>query len=97
MAGWKPMKPMHVVNWCGHGQELIPWPEADGYWTLVPLIGEATQPQRDHPKRRTQMPYSKEMPEGFREMILHLVRNDDEVKQAILDLIRREGEKRRHK
>jgi hypothetical protein len=19
MAGWKPMKPMYVVNWCGHG------------------------------------------------------------------------------
>ena len=28
-----------VVNWCGHGQEFIPWPEADGYWTLVPIIG----------------------------------------------------------
>jgi hypothetical protein len=26
-------------------------------------------------------------------MLLHLLRNDDEVKQAILDLIRREGEK----
>jgi len=39
------------------------------------------------------MPYSHEMPDGFREMILHLLRNDDEVKQAILDLIRREGEK----
>ena len=36
-------------------------------------------------------------PEGLREMILHLVRNDDEVKQAILDLIRREGEKRRNR
>jgi hypothetical protein len=37
MAGWKPMKPMLVVNYCGHGQEFIPWPEADGYWTLVPV------------------------------------------------------------
>jgi hypothetical protein len=33
---------MVVVNWCGHGQEFVPWPEADGYWTLVPIIGEAT-------------------------------------------------------
>ena len=41
MAGWKPMKPMLVVNWCGHGQRFIPWPEADGYWTLVPVLGEA--------------------------------------------------------
>ena len=38
MGGWKPMKPMLVVNWCGHGQEFIPWPEADGYWTLVPVV-----------------------------------------------------------
>jgi hypothetical protein len=28
MAGWKPML---VVNWYGHGQEFIPWPETDGY------------------------------------------------------------------
>jgi hypothetical protein len=35
----RPTTPMVVVNWCGHGQEFIPWPEADGYWTLVPLIG----------------------------------------------------------
>ena len=39
------------------------------------------------------MPYSNVTPEGLRETILNLLRNDDEVKQAILDLIRREGEK----
>jgi hypothetical protein len=39
------------------------------------------------------MPYSKVPPEGLREIILHLLRNDDEVKQAILDLIRLEGER----
>jgi len=38
MAGWKPMKPMLIVNYCGHGQEFIPWPEADDYWTLVPVL-----------------------------------------------------------
>jgi len=43
------------------------------------------------------MPHSNVTPEGLREMILHLVRNDDEVKQAILDLIRREGEKSRRR
>jgi hypothetical protein len=44
MAGWKPMKPMLVVNWCGHGQEFVPWPEADDYWRLVPVWepGEST-------------------------------------------------------
>jgi len=40
MAGWKPMKPMLVVNWCGHGQQCIPWPEREGYWTLIPVFGE---------------------------------------------------------
>jgi hypothetical protein len=42
MAGWKPMNLMLVVNWCGHGQQIIPRPEVDCYWTLVPIIGEAT-------------------------------------------------------
>jgi hypothetical protein len=43
------------------------------------------------------MPYSNVTPQRLREMILHLIRNDDEVKQAILDLIRREAEKRRRR
>lgn len=43
------------------------------------------------------MPYANVAPEGLREMLLHLIRNDDEVRQAILDLIRREGEKRRRR
>ena len=38
MNGWKPMKTMQVVNWCGHGQQFIPWSEADGYWRLVPVV-----------------------------------------------------------
>jgi len=32
------MKPMLVVNWRGHGQEVIPWSEEDGYWWLVPIM-----------------------------------------------------------
>jgi hypothetical protein len=45
MAGWKLMKPMLVVNWCGQGQEFILVPEADGYWTLVPIIDALTKPR----------------------------------------------------
>ena len=36
-AGW-PTTPMVIVNWCGHGQEFVPWPDKDGYWTLVPVV-----------------------------------------------------------
>jgi hypothetical protein len=32
------MKPLLSVNWCGHSQQFIPWPEADGYWRLVPVM-----------------------------------------------------------
>ena len=35
MNGWKPMKTMLVVNWCGHGQDFVPVPKADGYRRLV--------------------------------------------------------------
>ena len=40
MNGWKPMKTMLIVNWCAHGQEFVPVPEAHGYWQLVPVLGE---------------------------------------------------------
>ena len=36
-TGW-PTTPMVIVNWCGHGQEFVPWPDKDGYWTLVPVV-----------------------------------------------------------
>jgi hypothetical protein len=39
-TGW-PTTPMVVVNWCGHRQEFVPWPEKDGYWTLVPVVEAA--------------------------------------------------------
>ena len=35
MVDWKSML---VVNWCGHGQEFVPWPEKDGCWVLVPVV-----------------------------------------------------------
>jgi hypothetical protein len=40
-GGWKPMKPILSVNWCGHSQQFIPWPEKDELWVLVPIIGKA--------------------------------------------------------
>jgi len=40
IAGRRQMKLMLVVNWCGQGQEFIPWPEADGLWALVLIAGE---------------------------------------------------------
>jgi hypothetical protein len=36
-AGWKPVRPMLIINWCGHSQQFIPWREADDYWRLVPI------------------------------------------------------------
>jgi len=42
LTGWaKPSQVMKIVNWCGHSQDFVAWPEADGYWMLVPIIGEA--------------------------------------------------------
>jgi hypothetical protein len=29
------------VNWCGHAQEVIPFPLEDGRVTFVPVLGEA--------------------------------------------------------
>jgi hypothetical protein len=36
--GWQPCKTQMVVEWCGHAQEYVPWPEADGYWRMVPVL-----------------------------------------------------------
>jgi hypothetical protein len=33
------MKTMPVVNWCGHRQEFVPVPKADGYRRLLPVYG----------------------------------------------------------
>jgi hypothetical protein len=38
---------MLIVNWCGHGQEFVPWPEEEAYWVLVPVVETiATYPGR---------------------------------------------------
>jgi hypothetical protein len=33
---------MVIVHCCGHGQELVPWPEKDGYWMLMPVVEAVT-------------------------------------------------------
>ena len=38
MVGWKPMKPMLLFNWSGHGLQTMPWSERDDYWVLVPIV-----------------------------------------------------------
>ena len=36
MIGWaKPRQVIKIVNWCGHSQDFVAWPEADDYWRLV--------------------------------------------------------------
>lgn len=37
MVGWKLLGTVQIINWCGHGQEFVPWPEPDGSWRLVPV------------------------------------------------------------
>jgi hypothetical protein len=40
--GWSPFTPAAFVNWCGHAQEFVPIPQADGSCQLVPIIGEVS-------------------------------------------------------
>jgi hypothetical protein len=40
-VGWQLFTPTTYVNWCGHGQEVIPFPLPDGRVTFVPVLGEA--------------------------------------------------------
>ncbi len=41
-VGWAAYRVESYVNWCGHGQEVIPFPRPDGLVELVPVLGEAT-------------------------------------------------------
>jgi len=38
-VGWQLFRAETYVNWCGHGQEVIPVPLADGRVTFVPVLG----------------------------------------------------------
>jgi hypothetical protein len=40
-VGWQAYRVERYVNWCGHGQEVIPVPRADGLVAFVPVLGEA--------------------------------------------------------
>lgn len=39
LLGWQPCMTQTGVEWRGHAQEYVPWPEADGYWRMVPVLG----------------------------------------------------------
>src|SRR6266852_2402770 len=45
-------KPATYVNWCGHRQEVIPFPLADGSMRFVPVVGAARWPA-ERCERRT--------------------------------------------
>ena len=40
-VGWRLFMLARYVNWCGHGQEVIPVPRADGLAALILVLGEA--------------------------------------------------------
>jgi hypothetical protein len=40
MVGWKMLVPVTFVNWCAHGQEVIPIPTPDRCG-VIPYEGEA--------------------------------------------------------
>ncbi len=48
MNGWRADQVESFVNWCGHGQEVVPWPQRDGTVRLVPVIGEAASRRPNH-------------------------------------------------
>ncbi len=39
---WRPYAMASYVNWCGHGQEVIPIPETERECRMIPVLGEAT-------------------------------------------------------
>jgi len=41
-VGWRAYQIESYVNWCGRGQQVIPFPLADGRVRFVPVLGEAT-------------------------------------------------------
>jgi hypothetical protein len=37
-VGWTACRVATYVNWCGHPQTAIPWPQADGTVRLIPVL-----------------------------------------------------------
>jgi hypothetical protein len=42
-VGWQPYTPAQYVEWCGHGQEVIPMPGPGGCCTPVEDEGRKTR------------------------------------------------------
>ncbi len=42
--GWLLCRTQGIVNWCGHSQEFLPWPDGRGGWRLVPVGDPAERP-----------------------------------------------------
>jgi hypothetical protein len=40
-VGWQLFRAETYVKWCGHAQEIIPFPLPEGRVTFVPVLGEA--------------------------------------------------------
>ena len=38
----RPYEVLSLVEWCGHGVEVILVPEGDGWLSEIPVLGEAT-------------------------------------------------------
>jgi hypothetical protein len=41
MVGWEAYRVQSYQNWCGHTQEVIPFPLADGSVRYVRVVGDA--------------------------------------------------------
>jgi len=41
-VGWQAYRVATYVNWCGHGQEVIPIPREGSLVAFVPVLGEAS-------------------------------------------------------
>jgi hypothetical protein len=42
---WLLVTTTKIVNWCGHSQEYVPWPEPGGWWRLVPVWDSEDRPE----------------------------------------------------
>jgi len=42
--GWQPYTVQSHQSWCGHRQEIIPFPREDGSVLFIDVVGEATWP-----------------------------------------------------
>jgi hypothetical protein len=50
--GWQPYTVQSYQSWCGHTQEIIPFPRADGSVVFIDVIGEASKRSRVSPTLR---------------------------------------------